>query len=72
MDCRGIRAGTTMFFPVSEPGALFFLGDVHSAQGDGETAGTGIETTAEVHFTARVADMVDMSMALDHQGEVGC
>jgi len=54
MDYRGIRAGTTICFPVSEPGGLFFLGDVHAAQGDGEIAGTGIETSAEVHFTVRV------------------
>jgi len=54
MDYRGIRAGTTIRFPVSEPGALFFLGDVHAAQGDGEIAGTGIETAAEVKFTVRV------------------
>lgn len=54
MDYRGIRAGVTLYFPVSEPGALFFLGDVHAAQGDGEIAGTGIETSAEVQFTVRV------------------
>lgn len=54
MDYRGIRAGTTLWLPVAEPGALFFLGDVHAAQGDGEIAGTGIETSAEVHFTVRV------------------
>ena len=54
MDYRGIRAGTTLRFPVSEPGALFFLGDVHAAQGDGEIAGTGIETSAEVTFSVRV------------------
>ncbi|MEO8243998.1 MAG: acetamidase/formamidase family protein [bacterium] len=54
MDYRGICAGTTIRFPVSEPGALFFLGDVHAAQGDGEIAGTGIETSAEVRFTVRV------------------
>lgn len=54
MDYRGMCAGTTICFPVSEPGALFFLGDVHAAQGDGEIAGTGIETSAEVHFTVRV------------------
>lgn len=54
MDYRGIRAGTTIHFSVSQPGALFFLGDVHAAQGDGEIAGTGIETSAEVHFTVRV------------------
>ena len=54
MDYRGIRAGTTIRFPVSEPGALLFLGDVHAAQGDGEIAGTGVETSAEVQFTVRV------------------
>ena len=30
------------------PGALFSLGDVHFAQGDGEVCGTGIEITAAV------------------------
>lgn len=54
MDYRGLCAGTTIRFPVCEPGALFFLGDVHAAQGDGEIAGTGIETSAEVTFTVRV------------------
>ena len=29
-------------------------GDVHGAQGDGEIAGTGIETSAEVQFTVKV------------------
>ena len=54
MDYRGIRAGTTLYFPVQEPGALFFLGDVHAVQGDGEIAGTGVETSAEVQFSVRV------------------
>jgi len=38
-------------FPVFVPGALFFLGDGHALQGDGEVIGTGIETTFEVEFT---------------------
>ncbi|MEF2550092.1 acetamidase/formamidase family protein [Aurantimonas sp. A2-1-M11] len=50
MDYRGIRAGTTMSFPVFRPGALFFLGDCHASQGDGEIVGTGIETSFEVAF----------------------
>jgi acetamidase/formamidase len=53
MDYNGIREGTTIRFPVSEKGALFFIGDVHGAQGDGEIAGTGIETSAEVQFTVK-------------------
>ena len=54
MDYRGFGAGVEVMFPVSAPGGLFFLGDVHAAQGDGEIVGTGIETTAEVQFTVEV------------------
>ncbi|MDE1997088.1 MAG: acetamidase/formamidase family protein [Rhizobiaceae bacterium] len=48
MDYRLLGPGTTIWFPVSAPGALFFLGDCHAVQGDGEIVGTGIETTFEV------------------------
>ena len=54
MDYRGFSAGVQVMFPVSVPGGLFFLGDVHAAQGDGEIVGTGIETAAEVQFTVEV------------------
>ncbi len=54
MDYRGFGAGVEVMFPVAVPGALFFLGDVHAQQCDGEIVGTGIETAAEVTFTARV------------------
>lgn len=54
MDYRGFTPGVEAFFPVSVEGALFFLGDVHACQGDGEIVGTGIETAAEVTFTLRV------------------
>jgi acetamidase/formamidase len=48
MDYRGFRPGATVWFPVAVPGALFFLGDCHATQGDGEIVGTGIETCFEV------------------------
>ncbi len=51
MDYNGFTAGTTAYLPVFEPGALFFLGDGHAAQGDGEIAGTGIEISMDVRFT---------------------
>ena len=54
MDYRGFRAGVEVMFPVAVSGALFFLGDVHAQQSDGEIVGTGIETAAEVVFTASV------------------
>lgn len=54
MDYRGFIAGTTVYFPVFEPGALFFLGDGHAAQGDGEIVGTGIEISMDVTFKLRL------------------
>jgi amidase len=54
MDYRLFGEGCTAMFPVSVPGALFFIGDAHGCQGDGEIAGTGIETSAEVEFKVQV------------------
>lgn len=51
MDYRGFKEGVTVYFPVFEPGALFFLGDGHAVQGDGEIVGTGIEISLDVQFT---------------------
>ncbi|MCS7061073.1 MAG: acetamidase/formamidase family protein [Anaerolineae bacterium] len=54
MDYRGFRNGVTAYLPVAAPGALVFVGDGHAVQGDGEMAGTGIETSFEVRFTVRL------------------
>jgi amidase len=54
MDYRGFAPGTTVWFPVGVPGALFALGDCHAVQGDGEIVGTGIETTFEVEVRLSV------------------
>ncbi len=54
MDYRGFVAGTTVYFPVFESGALFFLGDGHAVQGDGEIVGSGIEISMDVRVTLRV------------------
>lgn len=43
MDNQHMTAGTTVYFPVFVPGALFSIGDAHAAQGDGEVCGTAIE-----------------------------
>ena len=32
------------------PGALFYFGDCHALQGDGEIIGSGLETTMDVTF----------------------
>ncbi len=54
MDYRLFAPGTTAWFPVSVSGALFYLGDGHACQGDGEITGTGIETSFEMEVTLRV------------------
>ena len=51
IDIRHLFPGTRVFFPVLVPGALFSCGDCHSAQGDGEVNGTGIETMMSVTLT---------------------
>ncbi|MDE0081323.1 MAG: acetamidase/formamidase family protein [Gammaproteobacteria bacterium] len=43
LDVKDLVAGTRLFLPVFHPGALFYTGDPHSAQGDGEVSGTAIE-----------------------------
>lgn len=47
VDTRYLGQGSTVYFPVQVPGALFSCGDGHAAQGDGEVCGTAIETPAK-------------------------
>ncbi len=53
IDIRHLNPGVRVFFPVLVPGALFSCGDCHSAMGDGEVNGSGIETpmTVTLKFT---------------------
>lgn len=43
MDFRHLIAGATLYLPVFNAGALFYTGDGHAAQGDGEVDGAAIE-----------------------------
>jgi amidase len=54
MDYAWMNAGVKLMLPVSEPGALLFLGDGHARQGEGEVAGTGLETSMDVEFTVQL------------------
>ena len=51
MDFNEIVEGVTVYLPVSQPGALLYVGDGHAAQGDGELNGNALETSMEVEFT---------------------
>jgi len=55
MDNKELIAGTTVFFPVFNDGALFSAGDGHAVQGDGEVCITAVETSLSGRFrlTAR-------------------
>jgi acetamidase/formamidase len=50
LDYNGMVAGVKLMLPVSEPGALLFLGDGHARQGDGEVIGNAMETSMDVEF----------------------
>jgi amidase len=54
MDTNLIVAGTTLYLPVSEKGALLATGDIHAIMGDGEICGTGAETAATVTLVVNV------------------
>lgn len=45
MDIKRFTAGSTVYLPVFNKGALFVTGDSHAAQGDGEVDGTAIEAS---------------------------
>ena len=50
MDASDAREGTTVYLPIFHDGALFYFGDGHALQGDGEIVGSGLETTMDVTF----------------------
>jgi amidase len=50
MDCRDTCPGNTVYLPVRVPGALFYTGDAHGNQGDGELCGVALEITARVQL----------------------
>jgi acetamidase/formamidase len=45
MDNKELQVGSTVYFPVFVPGALFEIGDGHANQGNGESDITAIETS---------------------------
>ena len=54
LDCKELVAGSTIYLPVWNEGALFSTGDGHAAQGDGEVNGTAIETALKGTFEFHV------------------
>jgi acetamidase/formamidase len=48
MDVPDVRPGNSVYLPVRVPGALFFTGDCHAGQGQGELCGVALEIAAKV------------------------
>ena len=60
MDNKELRAGTTLYLPVFNEGALFFAGDGHGVQGDGEVCITALETGVTGTFRLTVRKDMDV------------
>jgi amidase len=48
MDVPDVRPGNTVYLPVWNPGALFYTGDTHARQGQGELCGVALEITSKL------------------------
>ena len=53
-DCRDIKEESILYLNSYHTGGLFFLGDVHAGQGDGEFSTCGNDTKAEVQLSCEV------------------
>jgi len=54
MDNKELKPGATLYLPVFNDGALFFAGDGHAVQGDGEVCVTALETAVSGTFRLTV------------------
>ena len=61
MDNKELRAGTTLYLPVFNEGALFYAGDGHGVQGDGEVCVTALETSLAGTFRLTVRKDLDFA-----------
>ena len=48
LDIKDLGEGALLYLPVSVPGALLSMGDIHAVQGDGETAICALEVSGAV------------------------
>jgi len=63
MDCKELTTGTTLYLPIPVESGLFYVGDGHAAQGDGESSVTAIECPMErVELTFRLHENWSLTM----------
>ncbi|KAA6457601.1 acetamidase [Acidobacteria bacterium AB60] len=61
MDVRELSAGSRLYLPVFNDGALFSCGDGHAAQGDGEVCINGIECPLDVLLRFRLHKQTNLA-----------
>jgi acetamidase/formamidase/AraC-like DNA-binding protein len=61
LDNWRLGKGSTVYLPVSVPGALLSVGDPHAAQGDGELGGTAIECSMTGTFEVILHKKADLA-----------
>ena len=78
LDVQEMGPGCRVFLPVSVDGALFYLGDCHAVQGDGELCGIGAieirtQTTVRLDLAPKPVGMVWPRIETEeHIGAVAC
>ena len=62
LDCKDLTVGSVLFLPIAVTGGLFFTGDGHAVQGDGEVAGPALNCPMEVEMEFLLR--TDLTLAL--------
>jgi acetamidase/formamidase len=70
MDNRDLQAGTTLYLPVFNDGALFSAGDGHGLQGDGEVCIAALETSLTGRFRLTVRKDMHLAAPFAESAEV--
>ncbi|WP_433281894.1 acetamidase/formamidase family protein [Pseudonocardia xinjiangensis] len=63
IDVKWAQVGSSLYLPVTVPGALFFTGDPHYAQGNGEVALTALEASLRATLRLTVLTGAEASAA---------
>ena len=70
MDNKRIKEGASLYFPVFHDAALFSLGDVHAAMGDGEIMVSGVEISADVKVRLSVIKGISIETPMLENEEI--
>lgn len=70
MDTKLIREGSVLFLPVFVEGALFGLGDLHAAMGDGEIGVSGVEVAGSVTVKLEVIKSISITNPIIRTNDV--